>query len=151
MALKDRVEALIEPLVKDLGYELVGLEVNQHTSNGLLRIYIDEPERGIGLEDCEQVSREVSALMDVHDPIKGHYRLEVSSPGLDRPLFKPAQFERFAGQEAKVTLLAPIDGQRRFKARIVRVEGDTIEFEHVGGTLRVPHDNIAKARLVPVI
>lgn len=148
MAVKDQVEALLAPVIEDLGYEFVGLELNQHPRHGLLRIYIDGPA-GVGLDDCERVSQEVSAQLDVHDPIRGHYNLEVSSPGLDRPLFTVAQFARFAGLRVKVTLQAPIDGRRRFDARILGVEGDTIRLEQDGTTIEVTHDRVAKARLVP--
>jgi ribosome maturation factor RimP len=103
MALQERVQALLEPLVEGLGYELVCLELHGSGAHALLRLYIDAPQ-GIGLDDCERVSREVSAALDVADPISGSYRLEVSSPGLDRPLAKPEHFRRFAGRQAKLQL-----------------------------------------------
>lgn len=107
----------------------------------------------VGIEDCESVSREVSAVLDVEDPISGHYTLEVSSPGVDRPLFTPAQFARFVGQEAKVALKLPQDGRRRLQGRIVSVEGETIAFELDAKPepvrFAVDFDNIEKARLVP--
>ena len=150
MAVRDQVEELLKPVIEDLGYEFVGLELNQHAANGLLRIYIDQPERGVGLEDCERVSREVSAQLDVHDPIRGHYNLEISSPGMDRPLFTPEQFARFAGAMATVSTLAPVDGRRKFKARIVGVEDDDVlVLEQDEVEVRITHANVAKARLVP--
>ncbi|MDX1570342.1 MAG: ribosome maturation factor RimP [Xanthomonadales bacterium] len=151
MGQKERVEQLLKPLVEDLGYEFVGMELNAHSTNGLLRIYIDKPEVGIGLDDCELVSHEVSGLLDVHDPIKGQYRLEVSSPGLDRPLFTLDQFERFIDSEAKVTVMAPVDGRRRFKGRIVGVEEGAVVLEQDGAIVEIEAGNIGKARLVPTI
>ncbi|MFC1696447.1 ribosome maturation factor RimP, partial [Pseudomonadota bacterium] len=91
---------LLQPLVEDLGYEFVGLEHGSNTKNPVLAVYIDS-EDGIAVEDCEKVSREVAALLDVEDPIPGHYNLEISSPGLDRPLFTLEQFGRFVGEVAR--------------------------------------------------
>ncbi|NBB92557.1 MAG: ribosome maturation factor RimP, partial [Gammaproteobacteria bacterium] len=85
--MSDKLEALLAPLVADLGYEFVGIEYQSNPKNRLIRLYIDRPEEGIGVEDCERVSHEVSALLDVEDPVSGQYTLEVSSPGIERPLF----------------------------------------------------------------
>ncbi|MBS0389356.1 MAG: ribosome maturation factor RimP, partial [Proteobacteria bacterium] len=93
--LREKLIGLVEPLLANLGYELVDLEMSVGHGAGLLRVYIDRAA-GVGIEDCEKVSREISALLDVHDPIPGAYRLEVSTPGLDRVLRTPAHFERFA-------------------------------------------------------
>ena len=109
---------LLKPLIEDLGYEFVGLEQRSHPKNPVLAIYIDRPE-GISVEDCERVSREVAALLDVEDPIQGHYSLEISSPGLDRPLFNLQQFEQFRGETVKVTVYAPVEGRRKFKGAIL--------------------------------
>jgi ribosome maturation factor RimP len=146
--LQERVQALLEPLVESLGYELVCLELHGSGSNALLRLYIDGPQ-GIGLEDCERVSREVSATMDVADPISGSYRLEVSSPGLDRPLAKPEHFRRYAGRQAKVQMRMPIDGRRRFAGRLLGLEQDEIVIEVDGSSFRLPLEQVEKARLVP--
>ena len=140
--------ALLQPLVQDLGYEFVGLEFSSNPKNPVLALYIDKPE-GIAIEDCELTSREVAALLDVEDPIPGHYVLEVSSPGLDRPLFSPQQFGQFAGQVVQITLFAPIDGRRKFKGRILAVRDDRISVEQDGSEVTLEHGNIAKARLVP--
>lgn len=129
-----------------LGYEFVGLEL-MRGGGTLLRIYIDRPD-GIGLDDCEAVSREVGALLDVHDPIKGAYTLEVSSPGLDRPLFTAEHFRRFAGRRARVALEAPLDGRRRFDGSILGVEEDAVRFEQDGQEVRLPLADIRKANLV---
>lgn len=140
---------LISPIVATLGLECLGVEYGQHSSNSLLRIYIDVADRPVTVEDCEVVSREVSALMDVNDPISGHYTLEVSSPGLDRPLFTPAQFVRFVGSAAKLSVSLPISGRKRFQGRILRVEDQSIIIDQDSVEVAISHDNIEKARLVP--
>lgn len=152
---------LLSPTVQALGLELLGIEYLPSPGGALLRLYIDttvedaaaEPPRMVGIEDCETVSREVSALLDVEDPISGHYTLEVSSPGVDRPLFTPAQFARFVGEQAKVSLKLPQDGRRRLQGRIAAAEGERIEFEIDAQPepvrIAVAFDNIEKARLVP--
>ena len=99
---------LLKPLVEDLGYEFVGLEHRRSPKDAVLTLYIDRPD-GIGVDDCERVSREVAALLDVEDPIPGQYSLEVSSPGLDRPLFNAEQIESFAGEVARFTVFAPVE------------------------------------------
>ncbi len=148
------ISALLAPTVASLGLELLGLEYLPSPGGAVLRLYIDVPEaeaeaRHVTIEDCESVSREVSAQMDVEDPISGNYTLEVSSPGIDRPLFSPAQFARFAGEQAKVGLKLPQDGRRRLQGRIVRAEAGEVEFELDGKPFVVAFDNIDKARLVP--
>ncbi len=139
---------LLQPLVADLGYEFVGLEHGRQPKQPIVRVYIDR-EGGVGIEDCERVSREVAALLDVEDPIAGHYRLEISSPGLDRPLFTPEQFERFAGEVARVTLFAPQEGRRKFKGRILGASKEAVKLELEGIEITLDFTNIAKARLVP--
>jgi len=139
---------LLQPLVEDLGYEFVGLEHGSNTKNPVLAVYIDS-EDGIAVEDCEKVSREVAALLDVEDPIPGHYNLEISSPGLDRPLFTLEQFGRFVGEVARISLFAPQEGQRKFKGTILGAEGDRVKIEVDGSEVQLEMNNIAKARLVP--
>jgi len=143
-----KLAAILQPLVEDLGYEFVGLEFSSNPKNPVLVLYIDKPE-GIAIEDCERTSREVAALLDVEDPIPGHYVLEVSSPGLDRPLFSPQQFGQFAGEIVQITLIAPIEGRRKLKGRILHVRDDKISVEQDGTEVTLEHGNIAKARLVP--
>jgi ribosome maturation factor RimP len=109
-----------------LGLELLGVEFAPSAGNSMLRLYIDVEGRAVGIEDCESVSREVSALLDVNDPIASEYTLEVSSPGIDRPLFGAAQFARFLGEQAKLSLRVPMEGRRRLQGRIARVEGDRV-------------------------
>ncbi len=146
--LTDRLNELLEPIVADLGYELLCLELAGEGRNRCLRIYIDQPE-GIGLEDCETVSHEVSAALDVDDPISGNYRLEVSSPGLDRPLTKESHFRQFTGQEARVQMQMPVEGRRRFKGRILGVEDGRLRIEVDGNEVELAMDAIERARLVP--
>lgn len=139
---------LIQPLVEDLGYEFVGLEHGSNPKNPVLVVYIDKPD-GIAVEDCERVSREAAALLDVEDPIPGHYNLEISSPGLDRPLFTLEQFDQFSGEQARVTLYAPQDGRRKFKGEILGTEGDQVKLNQDGLEVLLELGNIARARLVP--
>lgn len=153
---------LLTPTIQSIGLELLGVEYLPSPGGAVLRLYIDVPAgaqgddgapRMVGIEDCEAVSREVSAQLDVEDPISGHYTLEVSSPGVDRPLFTAAQFARFLGEEAKVVLQLPQDGRRRFQGRIAAVEGDRIDFDVDAKPepqrVSVEMGNIEKARLVP--
>lgn len=144
----EHLVALIEPVVEGLGYECVGIEYNPHPKHGLLRIYIDSAD-GIVLDDCSKVSHQVSGVLDVEDPIPGNYQLEISSPGEDRPFFKISQFERFIGSTVLVQLFAPIDGRRKIKGLIVKVEGDLVSLSEEGQVYEVPFSAMSKARLVP--
>ena len=143
-----KLTILLQPLVEDLGYEFVGLERSSNPKNPVLVVYIDTPD-GIAVEDCERVSREVAALLDVEDPIPGQYRLEVSSPGLDRPLFTLKHFEQFTGEVAQISLYAPQDGRRKFKGEILGTDVGRVKIDQDGVEVTLPLDNIAKARLVP--
>lgn len=140
---------LVRGVVEPMGYELVGVEhLSQGESGDLLRIYIDK-DIGVGLEDCTAVSHQLSGVLDVEDPIAGEYNLEVSSPGLDRPLFELAHFQRFAGQEIKLKLSRALDGRRNFRGLLMGVEGDTVLMQVDGETYRLPYGQIDSARLVP--
>lgn len=143
-----KLTALLQPLIEELGYEFVGLEFSSNPKNPALVIYIDRPD-GIAIEDCEAVSREVAALLDVEDPIPGHYNLEVSSPGMDRPLFTVAQFGQFTGETAAVTVFAPVDGRRKFKGKILSAGEGEVKIEQDGEEVVLEMSNIAKSRLVP--
>jgi ribosome maturation factor RimP len=145
----EEISALLAPAIAGLGLELVGIEFSTGAAGSLLRVYIDEPERGVTIDDCERASREISALLDVNDPIAGRYTLEVSSPGLERPLFTPAHFERHLGETVKVGVNLPIDGRRRFQGLLREVDGDRIVVDQDGKPVAIAHANIAKARLVP--
>jgi ribosome maturation factor RimP len=149
MAASDKLKALIGPLVEDLGYEFVGVEYQSNPKNRLVRIYIDREETGVGVEDCECVSREVSALLDVEEPIGGHYTLEVSSPGVERPLFETEHFQRFVGETARILMHVPVEGRRKFKGEIVSADEtlvvmlvDSVEYE-------LPLADVRRAELAP--
>lgn len=144
----DRLTGLLREPVEDLGYELLGIERLGGAGAVTVRIYIDRPD-GITVDDCERVSHQVSGVLDVENPIAGAYTLEVSSPGVDRPLFDAVQCARFVGEEIAVTLAAPIDGRRKFTARLVEVAGEDLHLEHEGETLVVPFGNVQRARLKP--
>lgn len=144
----EKLTQLLQPLVEDLGYEFVGLEHQSNPKNPVVVIYIDKPG-GIAIEDCETVSREVAALLDVEDPIPGQYSLEVSSPGLDRPLFTTEQFARFAGEQAAVTVYAPVDGRRKFKGTILSAGDGQVTIDQDGAGVTLDMSNVVKAKLVP--
>lgn len=147
-ALQERLVALIEPLLARLGYELVELSVTPARGRGVLRIFIDKPE-GIGLDDCERASHEVSALLDVEDPIATAYSLEVSSPGEDRVLRTRAHFERFVGSRVFVEL-TPREGRRRYTGMLRSVEGEGVALEVDRQIVNLPFREIGKARLAPL-
>ena len=143
-----KLTELLQPLIEDLGYEFVGIEHRSNPKNPVVTLYIDRPE-GIAIEDCERVSREVAALLDVEDPISGHYNLEVSSPGLDRPLFTADHYRQFVGEEARVTMYAPVDGRRKFRGEILGCDDEGVRLRQDGEEVVLDISNIAKARLVP--
>ena len=149
-ALRERLISLIEPLLRQLGYELVELEFAPGRGRGSLRIFIDRPE-GIGISDCERVSREVSALLDVEDPVPGAYALEVSSPGDDRVLRTQAHFERFKGARVLVELIAPRAGRRRYTGLLQEVSATGVALEVDRQRVELPFGEIAKARLAPLV
>jgi len=144
-----RLRNLLEPVVTDLGYELWHLESQGSGRSGVLRLYVDAPQ-GIALEDCEKVSREVSAVLDVDDAGGGQYQLEVSSPGLDRPLITGEHFSRFIGQRARITMFAPVDGKRKLRGTILAVSGDTVDLGGDEQTYSLATGDMAKAKLEPV-
>ena len=139
---------LIEPVVTALGYELVAVEHRRGTRSSLLRVYIDSPD-GIGVDDCSRVSHQLSGVLDVEEPIAGHYTLEVSSPGLDRLLSKPQDYERFAGQMVKVRLHALLEGRRKLVGVLKGIEQDQVIIEEEGKEWRLALHDIEQTRLVP--
>jgi ribosome maturation factor RimP len=147
MAIADQVETLIEAAIETLGYELVGVEYIQGGSDPILRIYIDS-DQGISIEDCERVSHQVSGILDVEEPVKSAYLLEVSSPGFDRPLFKARDFERFVGAQAKVTMKLPVNGRRNFTGQLQGFDDGEILIEVDGEVYALPLAKLAKARLI---
>jgi ribosome maturation factor RimP len=146
VTLRERLIALIEPVLARLGYELVELEYAAGRSQAVVRIFIDTAA-GVTVDDCERVSREVAALLDVDDPIPTAYSLEVSSPGFDRVLRTPAHFERFVGSRVFVELKAPRAGRRRYTGMLQAVSATGIELEVDKQKVEVPFEEIGKARL----
>lgn len=144
----DELAELIGPTVERLGFELADLEVKLGGRNGVVRLFIDQPA-GVTLDDCEKVSLAVSALLDVEDPVPGHYDLEVSSPGLNRKLTKPEHFTRFAGELVKVEMRFPIEGRKRFRGELKAADSENIEVEVDGVLYSLPLATIDTARLVP--
>lgn len=142
------LEPLIEPVVIAAGCELWGVELFRRGHRSLLRIYIDS-HRGVSLADCEHVSRDVTGVLDVEDPIRGPYDLEVSSPGLDRPLFTLAQVQRYAGQEIRLRLRIKLHGHRQLLGTVQRVDDDGLVVGMDGEAIEVKWDMVEKARLVP--
>ena len=145
----DKVFSIINPIVIDMGYELLGIEYVASGKLSVLRIYID-CEEGIGVDDCETVSRQVGAIMDVEDLINGQYNLEVSSPGIERPLFVMAHYQRFLGHDVCLRTYRPIDGRRNFTGSIGSVgeTSNTIELVTELGSVTLDIDLIEKANLV---
>ena len=146
---RENLTEMLEPAIEAMGFELADLELNLGHSRGVLRLFIDH-EKGIGLEDCEAVSRQVSGLLDVEDPIAMDYRLEVSSPALDRKLVKPEHFDRFVGCEIKTSLKRLIDGRRRIRGQLIRREGETVIVKSAEEVCSIPLADIEVARLVPI-
>lgn len=120
-----KIAAMIEPSLGVLGYELVGVEYVAQGKHSLLRIYIDTPD-GVDVDDCQKASQQISGVLDVEEPLSGQYTLEVSSPGLERPLFTAAHYERFVGERAEVKMHSPIDGQRKFVGQLAGVEDNKL-------------------------
>ncbi|MBN8993742.1 MAG: ribosome maturation factor RimP [Rhizobiales bacterium] len=145
--LEARVAHIVEPVVEGLGYRLVRVKIS--ALNGMtVQIMAEKPDGTMNVEDCETVSRDVSPTLDVEDPIDGAYNLEVSSPGIDRPLVRRSDFERWNGHQAKVELAHPLDGRKRFKGVLAGLEGDSVAVDVEGTVTRLPLADIGEARLV---
>jgi len=146
-SIQERVQAIAEQVAIDHGLELVHAEVAGPENKPIVRIFIDKPE-GVTHEDCSEVSLQVGTILDVEDFIHSSYTLEVSSPGLERGLYRRADYERFAGSLAKVKTRKPIEGQRNFRGRLLGLDGEDVLLEdRTSGRVRVPLDSIAKANL----
>ncbi|MEE9575126.1 MAG: ribosome maturation factor RimP [Gammaproteobacteria bacterium] len=141
---------LLEPVITALGYEMLGIEYFKQKDGSLLRLYIDS-DAGITLDDCTRVNHQVIGVLDVHDPIKERYHLEISSPGLDRPLFTLKQFQRFLGQQVKIKLREKIDERRKFTGVIKAIEETAVLVSEEGIDYLIPADVIDSAHLVPEI
>jgi ribosome maturation factor RimP len=144
-----RFSALIEPVLRRMGYELWGIEYRPQSSSALLRIFIDKPD-GVTLDDCGRVSQQVSGLLDVEDPIATRYTLEVSSPGMDRPLMKPEHFSYAVGLSVRIRLNRLVEGRRRLHGVVLDSSEDWVDIEEGDGTrLRVPLEAVESARVDP--
>jgi len=146
---EQQLTELLAPTVEAAGYQLWGIELVRAGRHTTLRIFIDKAD-GITVDDCALISREASALLDVEDPIPNEYTLEVSSPGMDRPLFTEAQFTQYVGQKIEVKLTVPQEGRRKFKGLLTSFDGDMLVMEVDGKPCSLLFDNIDKANVVPV-
>lgn len=145
--MEDRLKNILEPAIEGLGFDLVRISV-QGKNRPTLQVMAERPDRTMAVEDCESLSREISAILDVEDPIAGNYVLEVSSPGIDRPLTRPRDFDDFKGFEARLKTAVAQDGQRRFKGRLLGIKGDTITIDTQEGEKHLDFNTVEKAKLV---
>ncbi len=150
MATEQTIRSMLEPTVEALGFELWGIEYRPAGRHTLLRLYI-EGEDGVGVDDCAAVSRHVSGVLDVEDPIGGEYTLEVSSPGVDRLLFRPEQYPHYAGEWIEIRLRAPREGRRNFKGTLKGIEAGSAVVQVDGDEHLLPLDSVDRARVRPRI
>jgi len=149
MELSDRIRTLIEPAIDALGFRIVRVQLSGN-KKPRMQVMVEPSDDGetMTVDDCAAVSRAISALLDVEDPIRNTYTLEVSSPGIDRPLVGIGDFERFRGFEAKIETSRPLDGRRRFKGRLMGVDGDIVRMLVDGNEVDLPHPDIHRAKLL---
>lgn len=149
MAAKDeKIQAMLEPTVEALGFELWGLEYLSQGRYTTLRVYIDG-ENGVNVDDCATVSRQVSAVLDVEDPINGEYTLEVSSPGVDRLLFKAEQYLHYVGEWIEIRLRVPFEGRRKFKGTLKGLEGEDVVVQIDNEEFLLPLSSVDRAQVKP--
>lgn len=149
MDVVEKIRTIIEPSVDAMGYELVLIKLADGSRRKTLTLMAERKDGGaMGIEDCTQVSRMAGALLEVDDPISGSYDLEVCSPGIDRPLTKPNDFEKYTGYEAKIETLLPIDGRKRFRGVLKGLQGESVEMVLPEGTYNIPLGNVRTAKLV---
>jgi ribosome maturation factor RimP len=141
---------MLRPVVEGLGYEFWGIDYRSTGRQVLLRLFIDDAADGISVEDCEKVSRQVSGVLDVEDPIQGEYTLEVSSPGMDRPLFRPEHYRAWVGHMVQVKLRMAFEGRRKFKGLLNGMDGDDVAVIVDDHEYLLPFESIEKANIVPV-
>ena len=146
--LEQRLDQMLEGPIQALGFELWGIEFVRAGKHSTLRVYIEHPD-GITVENCAEVSHQVSSILDVEDPLSTEYNLEVSSPGLDRLLFKPEQYEKYLGEQVSLTLRMAVNNRRKYKGVISRVEGEMLILNVDGSEETVAFANIQQANLVP--
>ncbi len=143
---EQNVKKLVAEIIKETDYELVDVEYKKEGVNWYLRVYMDHPQ-GIGLDDCEWLSRELSEVLDREDPIPNSYILEVSSPGIERPLKKDADFQRFAGYKVTANTYAPLDGKKCFQGKLLGLEGESVAIQDGPDKLLIPRDKISSIYL----
>lgn len=144
----EQLQALLAPVVEALGYQCWGVEFISQGRHSLLRVYIDHPD-GILIDDCEKVSRQISGVLDVEDPVSGEYTLEVSSPGMDRPLFTLEQFAAHVGAQVKIRLRSPYEGRRNFQGVLRGVEEQDVVVQVDNHEYLLPIESIDKANIIP--
>lgn len=145
-----KLESILTPVIEGLGFECWGVDYRSQGRHSVLRIFIEDAENGVAVEDCERVSRQVSSVLDVEDPIRNEYTLEVSSPGMDRPLFHPHQYEAWAGHRVRIRLRMAFEGRRKFEGRLCGLEEGDVVVQVDDEELVLPFDSIEKANIVPV-
>ncbi|HJO74115.1 MAG TPA: ribosome maturation factor RimP [Rhodospirillales bacterium] len=148
MDLSSRIQDLIEPSVDELGFDVVRVQMSGKDTVSMQIMVERKDGQGMTVDDCASVSRAISTLLEVDDPIKGAYTLEVSSPGIDRPLVRIRDFERFLGFQAKIEINQPLDGRRRFKGELLGVKDDVVRILVEGVEVNLPHPDIHKAKLL---
>lgn len=142
-----KVDTLISPTIESMGYELIETEYLNENGRWILRLYVDNPDRGINLEDCQKISHSVGSVLDVEDVIPGRYNLEVSSPGLERPVRKEKDFQRFAGSTVKIRTVEKIGDRKNFTGMIEKAENGIVTVFDSGQKFEIPIEKIVKARL----
>lgn len=145
-----KFEAILVPVIEGLGYRCWGIEFQSQGRRSILRIFLDDTDTAVGVDDCEKVSRQVSGVLDVENPIQTEYTLEVSSPGMDRPLFRLDQFEAWAGHRIRVRLRMAFEGRRKFEGLLKGIEGNDVVIVIDENEILLPVDAIEKASIVPV-
>jgi len=146
--LRENLQELLRPGVEALGFVLVGIDFQPREKNSLIRLYIDS-DQGVRLEDCEAVSRQVSGILEVDDPISGRFTLEVSSPGLDRPLFEIIHFEQYIGKKSRIKMMVEVNGRKNFTGIIQAVSDEVVTLLVDDAEFELIFDDIKSARLVP--
>ena len=147
MTIQQQLNEIVEPTVTAMQYEFVGLEYLSGAAPAVLRIFIDH-EEGISVDDCALVSRQISAVLDVEDPISGEYNLEVSSPGLNRPLFRAEHYQSCIGERIKVKLRFPVEGRRKFTGQLLTVDDQNIEMQVDNQSVLLSINDIEKANMI---
>ncbi|NPA72569.1 MAG: ribosome maturation factor RimP [Gammaproteobacteria bacterium] len=148
MSLEEKLEGLLKPTIESMGFELWGFEYMPAGRHSILRVFVEKPDMGINVDDCAAVSRQISAIMDVEDPITSAYMLEVSSPGMDRLLFTPEQYKQYEGQTVQIRTAIGVLGRRKFKGPLTAVRDTLVEMEIDGELYEIPFDIIDKTNVV---